>query len=763
MPEKEEYEKGHKYPYYSCEILCSMNGFNIEKLLKINKEENNSNDNDIEKEEDDDEDEDGEENNKKDNEMENDNDEKKNNTNSKNNINDNNFENNKNCEKNEDNNNNIDEKDANEGEHESNEKKEKDKNDLEKKDSTNINLAQSALEHFFSFLQEKTSIDNYVLMGYFNKITNYLIKIHTRFILDYILVDNQNIIDQLISHINRYSIANIITNILIALSENNTPKANEQYMMIVNKLLDQFNINERDNNTIEIICELFIESIIYNNKIKLSKVIDANIITKFEIIIKKYFENSAENKNKIISVVSLLTKLDKSILSNFSNKITSVKNTDDNKNEMLNLIKYADKSTNQFYSVNNTRFDFKELVNKSFLSNYSIYCDCISNICIIIINYVIQLNQDNICEEIEISYSSKKARKLGNNKIIIFDFITSVIDIYINLLGVIANDEQKKLPIIEKIKLILNTNIFKIMIEYYFTYKNNNFYINIMLDLIKIIFENDKAPEELILNILQLNNENDINKDNNLITLLMNDLIKNTKFIYENSNNITNSLLFASNVNILKNIFTSNNPYMKKIYEKMEKETFFFKNFVTNIDKIFSQKLFRLDSESDEDKPANVFDPIGTKFGVGQGKSDIEFSLESLNEIIDFYLKVYEKYVKGEDYMPLFKEREDKLEEIKKSNEYIRLGNQDLDEEESEEEEDYDEEDIPKPVFFNSKLKNKEENEDNNTNNINEKDNNFNKIKNDENDIVDKQYNDVNYWHTNIKDGDMEEILKELL
>ena len=113
--------------------------------------------------------------------------------------------------------------------------------------------------------------------------------------------------------------------------------------------------------------------------------------------------------------------------------------------------------------------------------------------------------------------------------------------------------------------------------------------------------------------------------------------------------------------------------------------------------------------------------------------------------------------------MPLFKERENKLEEIKKSNEYIRLGNQDLDEEESEEEEDYDEEDIPKPVFFNSKLKNKEENEENNTNNINENDNNFNKIKNDENDIVDKQYNDVNYWHTNIKDGDMEEILKELL
>ena len=32
MPEKEEYEKGHKYPYYSCEVLCSMNGLNLDNI-----------------------------------------------------------------------------------------------------------------------------------------------------------------------------------------------------------------------------------------------------------------------------------------------------------------------------------------------------------------------------------------------------------------------------------------------------------------------------------------------------------------------------------------------------------------------------------------------------------------------------------------------------------------------------------------------------------------------------------------------------------
>ena len=43
MPEKEEYAKGHKYPYYSCDILCSINGLNLEKLLNTHNEDNNDN------------------------------------------------------------------------------------------------------------------------------------------------------------------------------------------------------------------------------------------------------------------------------------------------------------------------------------------------------------------------------------------------------------------------------------------------------------------------------------------------------------------------------------------------------------------------------------------------------------------------------------------------------------------------------------------------------------------------------------------------
>ena len=800
MPEKEEYEKGHKYPYYSCELLCSMNGLNLDKILKLPDKFNN----DIEENKNQNKDNKNDKETKVENNNDNKNNEEVNNDKEVNNVKED-----KNTDKKE-----ID-NEEDENENEKKDEDEEDENDeievdkkkfdeikmdideeecqidfrslrVTKKSEPNYTLVNSILDYFFSFLKNKSSIDNYVLMGYFNKITNYLIKTKTKIVLNYILNNRKNTINELLSHINRYSIANIIINILNALSEDNTPDANEKYMMIVNKLIEQLNLKENDSNTIEIICELFINCIIYNNKIKLSKVTDANIINQFETVIQKYFENSVEKKNKIFYVIDLLTKMNRSILSNFLNKITTTKNSDDNKNEMMNLIKLVDKANNQYNSLNNTRFDFKELVYKVFLNNFSSYCNSISNICNIVVNDLIQQyqNEKNINEELECSFSAKKIKKFGLYKIVECEYINSVLDIYINSLGIYSEDVQKKSFIVEKIKLLLNKNIFGMIIQYYFDYKYNNFVINIMLDLIKIIFDTDKAPEELILNLLQLNNET--NKDNNFITLLINDLIKETKFKFENSNNTMNNLLFGSNITILKNIFSCKNPFMNKLIEKMPKEKFFYDNFIINIDNIFSKKLYK--SEEEKDKP--ISDSLGVRIGftnISQGNYDIPFSLESLNEIIDFNLKVYERYAAGEEYESLFKERENRLEEIKYSNEYLKLGNQDKDDdsETEEEEEEYDDIDIPKPMFFNSKLdekKKEEENKDNKDNkdiidkedkndNINNKEENKdknninenNKDKIDDNNDENKKYNDVNYWHTELKGENMEDLIKELL
>ena len=323
---------------------------------------------------------------------------------------------------------------------------------------------------------------------------------------------------------------------------------------------------------------------------------------------------------------------------------------------------------------------------------------------------------------------------------------------------------KKKSFINDKIKSLYNTSFFKIIIDYYFQFKNNNFFINIMIDLIKIIFDNDKAPEELITNFLQLYNQNDINKDNNFITLLMNDLIKNTKFTFENSNNIMNSLLFGSNLTILNYIFSSKNPYIANINEKLPKEKFFYENFIVNINYIFSKKLYKISENTD--KPD--FDALGVRLNSlngNQGNSDIPFSVLSLNDVINFYLKVNEKYLAGEEYMSLFKEREKRIEEIKKSNEYIRLGNQKKDKENNEKKinkEETNKEEANKEEKNKEEINNEESNkEGKNNDNINDNINDNNKIEN--NDIENTKYNDVNYWHTEIKDESMDNILEELL
>ena len=40
LPKEDEYEIGHRYPYYSCELLCSSNGLNIDRLLDISEKNN---------------------------------------------------------------------------------------------------------------------------------------------------------------------------------------------------------------------------------------------------------------------------------------------------------------------------------------------------------------------------------------------------------------------------------------------------------------------------------------------------------------------------------------------------------------------------------------------------------------------------------------------------------------------------------------------------------------------------------------------------
>ena len=823
MPKEDEYETGHRYPYYSCELLCSTNGLNIDRLLDIYDEDNNeNNEEDLNRMETEKEEkildtnekiEEKENNNEKNNNIIKENisdegDRKQKNENIKNDKNENPREeikeesekkpqeNDEKEEEKKENNEEIQENENKDVENKTDKIEEKEEKDNIKEEKSNENidnnekeeakmeieeidykpekleeklpnlsLVHSVLDHIFSFLDDKTSIENTVLSGYFNRIVNYLIKTKTRLTLEYLLLHREKLITKLIANINNISISNIISNILNALTEENTPEANEKYMIIVNSCIEYIskieNNSEEDINSVEFICDLLINHIIYNNKIKFSKIIDANIINNIEKIIIKFYENYEQNSSKILCLINLLTKMNKSILSNLSKKITTTKNPDDTKLEMINLINAIDKIANQYISFTSKRNDFKELVYNSFLNNYVSYCNSMNNICLCIINnQIIQRQNTNEKKETLMTpFSEQKLEKYKSSNIVELEYIISVFDIYVNLWNLFLEDEKKSEFIKEKIEQLIKTNFFKLMLEDYLKYKHNNFLSNIMVDLIKIVFDNIIAPKELMLNILQIESNDSENNKDNLISLLINDLIQNTKFIYSTSENKANQLLFSSNVTILNYIFSCQNPDIIEILNKLEKEKFFYKHFISNINNIFSKKLFKTDSNDSE---VDKINSLGIKLGFGnilsQSNSNIEFSVESLNNTIEFYLKLYDKYIKGEEYESLFDERKKRLEEIKKSIEYLKLNRKQ--EEELEEEEDEDEDineiNLPKPVFYNSKLEQK----------INE-----NEIKDNvtsDSDTIqepekeDKNYNDVNYWHIEIKDQNMDDLLNDL-
>ena len=823
MPKEDEYETGHRYPYYSCELLCSTNGLNIDRLLDIYDEDNNeNNEEDLNRMETEKEEkildtnekiEEKENNNEKNNNIIKENisdegDSKQKNENVKNDKNENPREeikeesekkpqeNDEKEEEKKENNEEIQENENKDVENKTDKIEEKEEKDNIKEEKSNENidnnekeeakmeieeidykpekleeklpnlsLVHSVLDHIFSFLDDKTSIENTVLSGYFNRIVNYLIKTKTRLTLEYLLLHREKLITKLIANINNISISNIISNILNALTEENTPEANEKYMIIVNSCIEYIskieNNSEEDINSVEFICDLLINHIIYNNKIKFSKIIDANIINNIEKIIIKFYENYEQNSSKILCLINLLTKMNKSILSNLSKKITTTKNPDDTKLEMINLINAIDKIANQYISFTSKRNDFKELVYNSFLNNYVSYCNSMNNICLCIINnQIIQRQNTNEKKETLMTpFSEQKLEKYKSSNIVELEYIISVFDIYVNLWNLFLEDEKKSEFIKEKIEQLIKTNFFKLMLEDYLKYKHNNFLSNIMVDLIKIVFDNIIAPKELMLNILQIESNDSENNKDNLISLIINDLIQNTKFIYSTSENKANQLLFSSNVIILNYIFSCQNPDIIEILNKLEKEKFFYKHFISNINNIFSKKLFKTDSNDSE---VDKINSLGIKLGFGnilsQSNSNIEFSVESLNNTIEFYLKLYDKYIKGEEYESLFDERKKRLEEIKKSIEYLKLNRKQ--EEELEEEEDEDEDineiNLPKPVFYNSKLEQK----------INE-----NEIKDNvtsDSDTIqepekeDKNYNDVNYWHIEIKDQNMEDLLNDL-
>ena len=526
---------------------------------------------------------------------------------------------------------------------------EEEKEDLEKDNEEEIIdeieneniINKEILDHLFSFIDNESSIENTVLSGYFTKITNFLLKNNTKMILEYLLIKNENIFKKYLTNIGQPSIGNIIENILNALFENIISDSDKYFNKILDFILDLISKEETKDETVEAIYQILTNSIIYNNKLKFCYLIESSFIQKLKDKIKILYENKDNKSKKIIYALQLITKMNNNILNNLENRITPKLDFDAGKVEIINIIKAYDRNSYQYYSSNEKKESLQNIFD-TYKSNLQNYCLPLNDISIIVIEDL--LNDNDL---------GKNNKKFGIKYIYIFELICSVIDLYINNLNF---DVEQRTFTMELINELIKSKIFTKINELYFLYKDNNMFSNIYSQIINIV-TNEQSPKELIDNIL-LTEENKAEK--NLVNLIINDIINNLKYIYEESKNEMYSLSFGHEINILNFIFSSNNSYIKELLENNQNFKFFYDMMVKNIIKQFNKKLYKI-NDNIEQKKVDVLNPY---FDSQKEQSDtnIPFSLQSFNEIVSLFLLVYEKYIKNEDYEKILKENEESLE-----------------------------------------------------------------------------------------------------
>ena len=775
MPSEDTPTIGHKYPFNACEILCSANGLNINKLMSLKKEvkveenkdneeknenkENDENLNDVdnlnddikdfeEKKEDVEEkkDENAEEKNenaeekKEENEVEkkeenvedkkeNVEDKKENEEEKKENVEEKKEENveEKKVNGEEKNENAEEKKETEEEKKEENEKAKKEENEEEKKEDDEIGIVHNIFDYLFKFLDIAPSEDNYVLMGYFAKLVNNLLKDKPEILLGYIFNKKPEIIQKLIIHINRKAIGNTIENFILNLNDDIFLLSNDYIIKICKSLIEGLNNVETDERGVEVICDLLINSMVTSSKNNLSLFLNAEgLMEKLEEIIEKFMNEKKDDK--VTYLLKLLIKINDTLLKDFENKVTKNFTFDETENEIINIIRSIDRGGSAYDALTN-KSDFSGVGTSFLKKNPERLIKLIDKNMEIIINDIMKDDEDKKEEVIINVFSDKKTKKFGVKSLYEWELLRSTLDIYVNFYAI---DEQKD-NIDLSIKKISESKIFSKFIQLYFYYTMNNIFQNRVNEIVSIII-NEKTPSLLVKSLFEI--EDDFSK--NFISLLVNNIINNPKFSYEPSNQKMNSTLMANNCDLLNQISSSTNPIIIELLGKDKNIKFFIDDFASKISTKFSDKLLYSDLEESTSK-VDFMNPLYDNFENKQNDKENESksSKRSIKEEIDLHFLIYNKFLNGEDYSSLLKEEEEE-EEKKKENEE--------EEEEINKQEKVDEEIEESPLFEarNSGIPFEPENNNNN-------------------EEISEEYNDNNFWKGSLIDQSSEdEILKEL-
>ena len=490
-------------------------------------------------------------------------------------------------------------------------------------------IIKEIMKEIFGFLKQKINLDE-TCVGYFQKLVNYLLINEPKITTDYLFNENHFIVRKFYYHMNNASIENIFENILNYISDQENKEDNldnSKFNLIIMELLDEIgciinkeydnndNINYiNDKNKIEFISELIINTLINNTEKHLIKLIfssSGNFMKKIIFLIEKsanleYKKEKNNKKSLIINILEIAQEIN-IIIMNSKNLI--IKN--DYKDDVIffsDFYKKIKTFENQYFCKKSINI---ENIYKSFEKNKDLYISSIKKIYELIKNDIIKntnLNNDNKKEKgIALMLLSEWKFILSGLKIFIFQFYAF---------------EDFKSEFDNNNKDFYDEKLFDLSSKLFFISGENNLYQNIFVDIIKLLnFE--LVPNYFIKYFCKKHKS----------------FIKKIKEINEKKEENTNILL-GPYIQILLLFYTSRNPYLNQYYndEKNKNEKEIKDKFIYLIKPKFERKFDENYEYTEDEIFSNNNDSIDT-FDGNDINNNSKIKYDSFKTIINNYFE----------------------------------------------------------------------------------------------------------------------------
>ena len=500
-----------------------------------------------------------------------------------------------------------------------------------------MNIINEILEEIFDLLNFEI-YEKQTYLGYFQIIVNYLLFFEAKVIIEFIFKDSPPIISKLYAHLNNASIQNILENTLNILSDcdddiENFSRENNKYIQIILDLLEQLRNDEKFEKA-EFICDLIINTLIYNSDIHLielifkdeKKTVMKNIKDIIKIIIKK------KNNNKIlIPMMQLLCHLNNCFIRSINDSLPF-----SDKSSYLDSLINDNKKINtfDFQYYRNTIISSSKIV-AAFKNNIIKYLTDIYDIYMIIAKDIIEKYENNQNKNRNNANENKNYKAFELKNLYEWRYILSCLEIYIISFYVtnISNNGYRHYFLEEK--------LFIIAMELYLNYKENNIYQNIFTEMIKLICD-ESCPKYLIRPFLALKEEN---KKRNLIIKIINKIHELKELKLNDKNNIKkNNISVGAHFEILNCFFSSSNKKIKKHFEKDESENKLEKKYKDIFLKSIKPKLERDIGGNYDYSESEIFDSDKDSDNTFDGNNiSMHAEFPTMNKIIEIFSNKCEK------------------------------------------------------------------------------------------------------------------------